>query len=183
MTPPAADANGTLHVSASVNGREIAVGMSTIAYSHIPQQLVFPPADMKLVRSDIRVTARRVGYIMGAGDDMPEALRQLGLEVTLLQEDDLRKGDLSRFDAIVAGVRSYNVRADLRKYHARLMEYVSGGGTYVVQYQSAGAQSFGPYPITIPGGNSYRVTVEDAPVAFPHPDSPLLLRPNRDRAA
>ena len=80
--------------------------MSTIAYAHIPQQMVFPPAEVKLARSDIRVTARRVGYVCGAGDEMPDALRQLGLEVTLLQEDDLRKGDLSRFDAIVAGVRS-----------------------------------------------------------------------------
>jgi LmbE family N-acetylglucosaminyl deacetylase len=179
VTPPAAEANGTLHVSASVGGREIGVGMSTIAYAHIPQQTVFPPADVKLVRSDIRVTARRIGYIMGAGDEVPDALRQLGLEVTLLEEGDLRKGDLSRFDAIVAGVRSYNVRADLRKYHGRLMDYVNGGGTYVVQYLSAGAQSFGPYPITIPGGNSYRVTVEEAPVTFPHPDSPLLQKPNK----
>ena len=178
VTPPAAEANGTLHVSASVGGREIAAGMSTIAYAHIPQQMVFPPADVKLVRSDIRVTARRIGYILGAGDEMPDALRQLGLEVTLLQEDDLRKGDLSRFDAIVAGVRSYNVRADLRKYHSRLMDYVNTGGTYVVQYLSAGAQSFGPYPITIPGGNGYRVTVEEAPVTFPHPESPLLQKPN-----
>jgi LmbE family N-acetylglucosaminyl deacetylase len=178
VTPPSGEVNGTLHVSASVDGREIAVGVSTIAYAHIPQQLVFPPADVKLVRSDIRVTARRVGYIMGAGDEMPEALRQLGLEVSLLQEDDLRKGDLSRFDAIVAGVRSYNVRADLRKYHTRLMDYVNGGGTYIVQYLSAGAQSFGPYPITIPGGNGYRVTVEEAPVTFPHPESPLLQKPN-----
>jgi hypothetical protein len=153
--------------------------MSTIAYAHIPQQMVFPPADVKLVRSDIRVTARRIGYIMGAGDEVPEALRQLGLDVTLLQEEDLRKGDLSRFDAIVAGVRSYNVRSDLRKYHSRLMDYVSGGGTYVVQYLSAGAQNFGPYPITIPGGNGYRVTVEEAPVTFPHPESPLLQKPNK----
>jgi hypothetical protein len=96
VTPPAGEASGTLHVSASVNGREISAGISTIAYAHIPQQMVFPPADLKLVRSDIRVTARRIGYIMGAGDEVPEALRQLGLEVTLLQEDDLRKGDLSQ---------------------------------------------------------------------------------------
>ncbi len=178
VAPPAGEATGTLRLSASVGGREIAAGVAAIAYAHIPQQTVFPPAEVKVVRSDIRVTARRVGYIMGAGDQVPDALRQLGLEVTLLQEDDLRTGDFSRFDAIVAGVRSYNVRADLRKYHSRLMDYVNGGGTYVVQYLSAGAQTFGPYPITIPGGNSYRVTVEEAPVTFPHPESPLLQKPN-----
>jgi hypothetical protein len=59
------------------------------------------------------------------------------------------------------------------------MEYVNNGGTYVVQYMSAGAQNIGPYPITIPGGNGYRVTVEEAPVTFTHPDSPLLLQPNK----
>jgi hypothetical protein len=153
--------------------------MAAIAYAHIPTQTVFPPSDVKLVRSDIAVTARRIGYVMGAGDEVPDALRQLGLEVTLLGEDDLRRGDLSRFDAIVAGVRAYNVRADLRAYQQRLLDYVNNGGTYVAQYMSAGAQNIGPYPITIAGGNGYRVTVEEAPVAFTHPDSPLLQKPNK----
>ena len=179
VTPPAAEANGTLRAIATVGGRDIEAGMASIAYAHIPTQTVFPPSDVKLVRSDIAVTARRIGYIMGAGDEVPDALRQLGLEVTLLGEDDLRRGDLSRFDAIVAGVRAYNVRADLRTYQQRLLDYVNNGGTYVVQYMSAGAQNIGPYPITIAGGNGYRVTVEEAPVAFTHPDSPLLLKPNQ----
>jgi hypothetical protein len=96
----------------------------------------------------------------------------------MLTEADLSKSDLSRFDAIVAGVRAYNVRADLRANQSRLMEYVNQGGTYVVQYMSAGAQNIGPYKITIPAGNAYRVTVEEAPVTFPHPDSRLLQAPN-----
>ena len=99
--------------------------------------------------------------------------------MTLLGEDDLRNADLSRFDAIVAGVRAYNVRADLRTYNQRLLDYVNNGGTYVVQYMSAGAQNIGPYPITIPAGNTYRVTVEEAPVRFTRPDSPLLQMPNK----
>ena len=84
--------------------------MDVIAYPHIPTQTLFPPASMKLVRANIQVTARKIGYIMGAGDEMPDALRQLGLDVTLLAQSDLEQGDLSRFDAIVAGVRAYNVR-------------------------------------------------------------------------
>ncbi|MBZ5580731.1 MAG: PIG-L family deacetylase [Acidobacteriia bacterium] len=179
ITPPAGEAAGTAHAVAAIGGRRIASGMAAISYPHIPRQTVFPPADIRLVRSEIRVSARRVGYIMGAGDEVPDALRQMGLEVTLLGEEDLRKGDLSLFDAIVAGVRAYNVRPDLRAYHSRLMDYVKGGGTYVVQYMSAGAQNIGPYPIAIPGGNGFRVTVEEAPVTFTHPDSPLLQRPNR----
>ena len=73
---------------------------------------------------------------MGAGDEMPDALRQLGLDVTLLSQSDLEQGDLSRFDAIVAGVRAYNVRADIRANQPRLLDYVKNGGTYVVQYQT-----------------------------------------------
>jgi LmbE family N-acetylglucosaminyl deacetylase len=179
ITPPASESTALVRAVATVGGRAVSCGVTTIAYAHIPQQTLFPPAEARLVRSDIRVTARRIGYIMGAGDEVPDALRQIGLDVTLLGEEDLRKGDLSRFDAIVAGVRAYNVRADLRAYHPRLLEYMNNGGTYVVQYMSAGARDFGPYPITIPGGNGYRVTVEEAPVTFPHPESPLLQKPNK----
>jgi hypothetical protein len=113
----------------------------------------------------------------------------MGLDVTMLSPSDLEQGDLSRFDAIVAGIRAYNVRPDVRANQPRLMEYVQNGGTYVVQYQSGEGgrgpnaaipeSHIGPYPITIPGNNSYRVTVEEAPVAFPHPDSPLLHTPNQ----
>jgi hypothetical protein len=178
VTPPATDATGALRFTAVSGGRQIGVGMDTISYPHIPVEVMFPRSEVKLVRADVRVEAHSVGYIMGAGDEVPDALRQMGLEVTMLNEVDLAKGDLGKFDAIVAGVRAYNVRADLRANEARLMEYVQNGGTYVVQYMSAGAQNIGPYKITIPGGNGFRVTVEEAPVTFPHPDSRLLQAPN-----
>ena len=178
VTPPSADSSGQLHAVATVAGREIDVGVETISYPHIPIEVLFPASAVKLVRADIQVSAHRIGYIMGAGDDVPDALRQMGLDVTLLSEADLVKGDLSKFDAIVAGVRAYNVRADLRANQSRLLDYVKNGGTYVVQYMSAGARDIGPYPITIPAGNGYRVTVEEAPVTFTHPDSRLLQVPN-----
>jgi LmbE family N-acetylglucosaminyl deacetylase len=178
VTPPAADATASLRAIATAGGREVALGMDTINYPHIPIEVMFPRSNVKLVRADIKVTVHKVGYIMGAGDEVPEALRQMGLEVTLLDTDALVKGDLSQFDAIVAGVRAYNVRADLRANQPRLMDYVNKGGTYVVQYMSAGAQNIGPYKINIPAGNGYRVTVEEAPVAFTHPDSRLLQYPN-----
>ncbi len=180
ITPPAADSIAAAHAVATINGHDIASGMEVISYPHIPVQTLFPPSDMRLVRADIRVTARRVGYIMGAGDEMPDALRQLGLDVILLSPSDLAQGDLSRFDAIVAGVRAYNVRPDLRANQHRLLEYVRNGGTYIVQYNiGEPSLNVGPYPFTISAGNRYRVTMEDAPVAFPHPRSPLLLAPNR----
>jgi hypothetical protein len=168
--------------------------METIDYPHIPIQTLFPPSDIKLVRSDIKVTAKKVGYIMGAGDAMPDALRQMGVDVTLVTDTDLAQGDLSRFDAIVAGVRAYNVRPAVKANQPRLMRYVENGGTYIVQYNTAdgfgpggggpGGQqqppraNIGPYPMTIPGGNQWRITVEDSPVTFPHADSRLLQYPN-----
>jgi len=194
VTPPAGETTATLRAIATIGGSEIASGMRVISYPHIPIQTLFPPAEVRLARTNIQVTAHRVGYIMGAGDEMPESLRQLGLEVTLLGQSDLEQGDLSRYDAIVAGVRAYSVRPDLRANQPRLMQYVSNGGTYVVQYQNGeggfpgaggrGAQpatplNIGPYPITVPAGNGYRVTVEEAPVAFPNVDSRVLQAPNR----
>jgi LmbE family N-acetylglucosaminyl deacetylase len=179
VTPPSGETVASVRAVATVGGRDIASGMQVIAYPHFPAQTLFPPSDIKVVRANIRVTAHRVGYIMGAGDEMPDCLRQLGLEVTLLGDSDLAQGDLSRFDAIVAGVRAYNVRAGLRANHARLLDYVRNGGTYIVQYNIPDPElNIGPYPITIPGGNQYRVTVEEAPVTFPHPDSRLLQAPN-----
>lgn len=179
VTPPAGASSGELSV-------EGANGMRTIAYDHIPPQSVFPSASMKLVRADVKSLAQRIGYVMGAGDDVPQALRQWGAEVMLLSTDELSRGDLSRYDAIVAGVRAYNTRADLRANHDRLLEYVNNGGTLVVQYNVAtggpfGRQSneldrIGPFPLTV---GRERVTVEEAPLAPISPDSPLLSAPNR----
>ncbi|MGP8246882.1 MAG: PIG-L family deacetylase [Bryobacteraceae bacterium] len=180
VAPPAGESIADLRAVANVDGRDIADGVEIVSYPHFPVQTLFPPARIKLVRANIRVSVHRVGYIMGAGDEMPGALRQMGLEVALLSPADLAQGDLSRFEAIVAGVRAYNVRADVRANHARLMDYVKNGGTYIVQYNTGDAAlQAGPYPFTTPPGNAYRVTVEEAPVQFPHPDSPLLRTPNR----
>lgn len=225
VTPPANETVASLRAIATIGGREISSGMQTIAYPHIPTQVLFPPSTLQLVRSNIQVTVHKVGYIMGAGDEMPDALRQLGLDVTLLSKSDVETGDLSKYEAIVAGVRSYETRADLRANHPRLMEYVKNGGTYIVQYQTAagldpnannggtaggrggttpagtGAPgvtavpggrgpagggrggntpvAIGPYPIYVPGGNRYRITVEESPITFPHRDSRLLQTPNR----
>jgi LmbE family N-acetylglucosaminyl deacetylase len=179
VTPPQAAATATARAIATIGGREISVGMQVISYPHFPPQTLFPPAEIKLVRADIQVAGRHIGYIAGAGDEMPAALRQLGVDVTLLGSAELAQSDLARFDCIVAGVRAYNVRADLRANHPRLMDYVNRGGTYVVQYQTPDpALTLGPYPFTVPPGSKYRITEEDAPVTFPHPDSPLLHEPN-----
>ena len=137
LTPPAASSQGTLRAIANVDGKNIDTNVRVIEYPHFPVQMLFPPAESRLVRADIRTLAHTVGYVMGAGDEVPESLRQMGCDVTLLTKDDLMHGDLSRFDAIVTGVRAWNVRADLRANYTRVFKYVEDGGTLVVQYNVA----------------------------------------------
>jgi LmbE family N-acetylglucosaminyl deacetylase len=181
ITPPAHSTVGTLRATAHVAGLDISSDMHVIAYPGYPIQTVFPPAQAKLVRADIRNLAKKVGYIMGAGDEVPGSLRQMGCDVTLLGSDDLTAGDLGRFDALVTGVRAYNVRADLRANQKRLLEYVQQGGTLVVQYnvvdrRAPTMQGIGPYPMQL---GSDRVSVEEAPVTFRIPGHAVLSGPNK----
>jgi len=177
LTPPAQPSHAVLTASEGVS----ASGMQVIDYPHIPPQTLFPKSSSVMVRADIRTLARRVGYIMGPGDDMPDALRQLGCEVTLLDAGTLATGDLSRFDAIVTGVRAHSSRPDMLANRARLLDYVSHGGTLVVQYNRPEGifhpgDTIAPYPLTI---SHQRVSVEEAPVEFTNAASPLLETPNR----
>ena len=134
LVPPAGDSRGKIHAIAQVGTQTVSTGTEVIQYPHITTQTLLPPAQATLVRADIRILAKTVGYIMGAGDDVPQAIRQLGCEVTLLTESDLSHGDLARFDAIVTGVRAFNTRPDLRANYQRLFDYASNGGTLIVQY-------------------------------------------------
>ena len=157
--------------------REIDVGMLVISHPPLPPLTVFPPAVVKLVHADVRVTAHKVGYVMGAGDEMPDAIRQLGCEVTLLTASDLEQRNLSEFDVIVTGVRAYNTRADLRVNLPRLLDYVRNGGKLIDQYNVTDGNlvAMGPYPFKV---SHDRVTVEEAPVTFTNLSNPLLSTPN-----
>lgn len=154
-------------------------GMMTIGYNHIPAQTLFPEAKAKLVYLDVKKTVKTVGYIASASDDVPDYLVQLGFDVKLLTDDDVDNQNLSRFDAIVAGIRAYNTHPRLKQQYRRLMDYVSNGGTFVVQYNTSNAlvtDSIGPYPFTI---SRDRVTEEDATVKFVSENHPLLTTPNK----
>jgi len=166
-----------LRAAAHIGDREVTSGMLVISHPPLPPLTVFPAAVVKLVRVAVRTTAHRVGYVTGAGDEMPEAIRQLGCSVALLSASDLEQRDLSDFDAIVTGVRAYNVRADLRANLPRLLEYVRNGGTLIDQYNVADSNlvPMGPYPFS---ASHARVDVEEAPVTFPNPQNPLLHMPN-----
>jgi LmbE family N-acetylglucosaminyl deacetylase len=187
VTPPAKSSTGTLRAVALAGGREYSHGTRTIQYPHIPPQTWAPPAVAKLVRTDVRNLSKRVGYIMGAGDEVPEALRQLGCEVTLLSPADLATGNLRQYDAIVSGVRAFNTRPDLRANAQRIFDdYIAKGGSFIVQYNVLEGGPFGgdpsllskvgPYPIKV---SRDRVTDENAKVNFTNQDHRLLQFPNR----
>src|SRR5215469_1658426 len=137
LTPPANSAEGRLRALAEVGARSVASGTEVISYPHIPAQTLFPAAEVSLVRADINTLSKNVGYVMGAGDEVPGALQQMGCYVAFLTAADLAHGDLSRFDAIVTGVRAWNVRPDLRANYQRLFDYLDKGGTLIVQYNRA----------------------------------------------
>lgn len=184
--PGPADTRVDLRATATVGGRSIGSGVDVIDYEHIPPQTLFPEARSTVVSLAVKNLATKVGYVMGAGDEDPQSLRQIGCDVTLLTADDLARADLSHFDAIVTGVRAWNVRQDLRVNRRRLLDYMENGGTLVVQYNvleggfgggdPRSLEIIGPYPIKI---SRERVTVETAPVLFPNPSNPLLQRPNK----
>jgi len=176
LTPGAA--SGTLIAVADVNGKSWSQGVQALDYPHIPLQIIYPPAEVKLVRADLGIHAARIGYLMGSGDLLPEALRQMGCSVTMLDDDDVASGDLTRFDTIVTGVRAYNTRPRLRALQPRLLDWCSKGGTLLVQYVTTAdgtVDYLGPQPFRV---SRDRVTVEDAEVRFLEPASPLLTRPN-----
>ncbi len=160
-------------------GEDAALHATIIDYPHIEPRLLASDPSMRIVRFSVRVADRRVGYVMGSGDAGPEAIRQLGLEVELIEPGDWEAERLDRFDTIVLGVRAYEVREDLIAANAELLDWVERGGTAVVQYNryEFNRGAYAPYPITI-GRPAPRVTREDAPVTLLDEAAPLLVEPN-----
>ncbi len=171
----------------SVNGifdenghKDTAAELTTISYEHIPRIDYFKPATEKFMIADIKTSGHRIGYIEGAGDKVPEALQQMGYEVVTLRDKDLASATyLQQFDAIIAGVRAYDVHPSLAGRHVVLMEYVKNGGNFIVQYNRGDLgqmkTTIGPYPFAV---SNIRVTDETAEVNFALPDHKVLHFPN-----
>jgi LmbE family N-acetylglucosaminyl deacetylase len=183
MAKPAAQGTAVVSVDGifDENGhKDTAEELTTISYEHIPRIDYFKPATEKFMIADIKTSGHRIGYIEGAGDKVPEALRQMGYEVVTLRERDLASATyLQQFDAIIAGVRAYDVRPWLAGRHGVLMEYVKDGGNFIVQYNRGDLgqmkTTIGPYPFAV---SNIRVTDETAKVNFPLPDHKVLHFPN-----
>ena len=179
---PPRPASGSLLASAEIGGERFRNQRIEIRYSHIPIQLLQPPARVKVAAFDFAIRGTAVGYLPGAGDDTAESLAQLGYKVTVLAGTDLTVEKLRGLDAVVIGVRAFNERADLATNLPGLFAFVENGGTVVAQYNRPNglkASPLGPYRLSIAGNApQWRVTDEMAPVTLLAPDHPALTTPN-----
>lgn len=178
VLPPGGDTSCFLSASVTVAGKTYDRGRLEIRYDHLPVLTFHPKAEVRLVRVNIKRTGRRIGYVMGSGDEIPRFLTQVGYLVDVLSDEDLHSRDLGAYDSIVTGVRAYNTREVLKHVQKRLMKYVSDGGRLVVQYNvSRGLKTdpIGPYPLKLSRG---RVTEEDAKISFLQKDHTLMKHPN-----
>ncbi|MFI5140203.1 MAG: PIG-L family deacetylase, partial [Sphingobacteriales bacterium] len=177
---PANDQPKTTKLEAvvDVNGKQFSMGIQHINYDHIPNITLFPPAEAKLIDLDLKIAGKKIGYIPGAGDLVPDALKQVGYEVHTLSENEILNGDLSGYDAIITGVRAYNVNPRLAVEQPKLLDYVKNGGNLVVQYNNnngLATKQIGPYPFSVV---NRRVTDEDAKITVTDPQNPVLTYPN-----
>jgi LmbE family N-acetylglucosaminyl deacetylase len=185
VTPPSALTPGNYPIVAYAKRGDEKFTTSLEPLPSLPTQLWSEPAQCLVHALAINIPENlHVGYIAAEGEPIPGALRMLGIQVETLDAQALAFADLSKFDAIVVGVRAYELRPELPGANQRLLDYVSKGGTLVVQYNRDFAwnkEQYAPYPAKIltEQGHLPRVTDEDSPVKFLKPDDPLLNRPNK----
>jgi hypothetical protein len=181
VTAPAGRKPGAFEITAEaqVNGAAYSRDVQTVSYPHIQTHRLYWPATATAQVLDLTVVPLRVGYIMGSGDQVPDALRRIGMEVALIDDETLATGDLSRFDTIVVGIRASEARPEFVANNGRLLQYVERGGTLIVQYQQTDYAMRGLPPYPASAAANVRVTDETAPVNILSPDHPVFTFPNR----
>lgn len=159
-------------------GKEYTRNMRSISYKHIPTLTYFVSSSFNLIQADWKVSGERIGYVPGAGDDVPGVLTALGYKVVMIGADDYSLDYLRQFKAIVVGIRAYNINASLASNQQVLMAYVKAGGNLIVQYNTSSpllTSQIGPYPFKI---GRDRVAVQGSPVEADW-NSPVLSAPNK----
>ncbi len=183
LTPRLSDAiqSARIEAIAEFNGRNYHEGYQIIAHAeHEPRAFYRPAAmDVRFVTADIAPNLH-VGYVMGVGDEVPQALEQLGVKVTMLKANDLATGQFEAFDAVLIGIRATAVRDDLKAHHKRLLEYAERGGHLIYQYQTPefDAAPYAPYPYTLTP-RAEEVSEEDSKVTVLDAAHPFFNFPNK----
>jgi LmbE family N-acetylglucosaminyl deacetylase len=179
ITAPAQSTSAKIIASADIGGVRYRNQREEISYPHIPRQLLQPLASLKAVSLDLAIRGHTVGYLPGAGDSVAESLKQMGYEVRMLGDADITTEGLRDLDAIVIGIRAFNVRTNLAAQLPALFGYVEAGGTIVEQYNRPDGlktQELTPYELRLSGD---RVTDANSTVTFLAPDNPVLNTPNK----
>ncbi|OIQ18653.1 MAG: LmbE family protein [Flavobacterium sp. MedPE-SWcel] len=179
VTPPTNPAEATVKSIATINSTVYDREQIIINYPHIATQQVLLPSIAKFTKADLKIKGENIAYIMGAGDNVPENLRQMGYKVTLVAPEDISTEKLNGFDAVIMGIRAYNVLEELALKQSILFDFVEKGGNMVVQYNTTGhlaIKDIAPYPLRI---SRDRVTEEDAKVTFLNATHPVLNHPNK----
>lgn len=184
VSPSEINSAGKLNASLHINGTSKNVYSKSIArieHDHIPYQFILSDAEAKLINVEIKKAGTNIGYIPGAGDEIPACLKQIGYRVTTLTDDMLANENLSAYDAIVTGIRAYNTNERLQVFYNKLMEYVANGGNLIVQYNTNNRigpvlAKIAPYPFTI---SRDRVTDETAEVRMINTSHAALNFPNK----
>ncbi|HRE74167.1 MAG TPA: PIG-L family deacetylase [Flavobacteriales bacterium] len=180
ITPSTSSTSGKQQLKAfiDINGKRNSWMEHFIQYDHIENQHWFTESVAGITATNIKTNTKSIGYLAGAGDKIPGILRQLGYEVTLLNEKLLNSLNLSQFDAIVTGVRAFNTESYLKHINKKLFAYAETGGILVIQYNTSTSlvtDQLGPYPFKL---SRDRVTEEDSPVELLQKDHPLMRYPN-----
>jgi len=177
VTPPKDPSEGKLEVIAVSKGESYTKELVEINYNHIPKQSVLLNSEAKVVRLDIQKVGNTIGYIKGAGDAVPESLRQIGYSVEIIDPININEENLLKYDAIVLGIRAYNVVDELKFKQKFLLEYVAKGGNMIVQYNTnRNVDVAAPFPLKL---SRDRVTDESADVLILAEDNPLMNFPNK----
>jgi len=179
VIPPKNQSEGLISPMVNIDGQFYTNELIEIDYAHIPFQTVLIPSESKVVRLDIEKRGNNIGYIEGAGDVVPESLRQIGYNVTIIKPEQISPENLANFDAIVVGIRAYNIVEALKFKQKFLLEYVKEGGNLVVQYNTNRGikiDNLAPYNLKL---SRDRVTDENADVKILEPNHPILNYPNK----
>lgn len=185
VLPPEKESQGNITPVVSIDNDSYSKELNIIAYDHIPTQSVLLDAQVKVVRLNIKRNGKHIAYVAGAGDAVPESLEQIGYQVDRIQAEDISAHLLKNYEAVVMGIRAYNVNETLKFKQHILFDYVKNGGNLIVQYNtvsrnSKGPSNLAPYPLEL---SRERVTDENAEVNFIAPDHPVLNSPNKITAA
>lgn len=177
ITPPATESVAEADLQIEVDGTTYPYSLYEVRYEHVPHQSVIQPAKARLVHVPLAGTDRKIGYIAGAGDQLPSCLREAGYGVDVLEDDDLTAENLAKYDALLAGVRAYNTRDGLKYRQEAIKQYIEGGGTFIVQYNTNRGLVTNPSPLPLKVSRE-RVTDEKAAIRLLQPTHPALTGPN-----